>query len=107
MGGAGFFQRVYAFLAQVPAGRVVTYGQIASVLGDPRQARVVGWAIEACPEGLPWYRVVNASGGLSTNPRYGNLQQNLLEDEGVCVGPGGRVDLDVYGWPSPQERISP
>ena len=107
MSGAGFFQRVYVFLVQVPAGRVVTYGQIAAMLGDPRQARVVGWAMETCPEGLPWHRVVNATGGLSTSPRYGNLQQKLLEDEGVHVGPGGRVDLKAYGWHGPQERVPP
>lgn len=107
MSGAGFFQRVYVYLAQVPAGRVVTYGQIAAALGDPRQARVVGWAMETCPEGLPWHRVVNASGGLSTSLRYGNLQQKLLEDEGVCVSAGGKVDLRVYGWQRSRERVSP
>jgi len=107
VGEAGFFQRVYEYLARVPAGRVVTYGQIAAALGNPRQARVVGWAMETCPEGLPWHRVVNASGGLSTSPRYGNLQQKLLEDEGICVSAGGKVDLRVYGWQGSRERVSP
>jgi len=106
MCGKGFFQRVYALLSQVPVGRVVTYGQIAAMLGDPRQARVVGWAMESCPDGLPWHRVVNSRGGLSTSPRYGNLQQRLLEDEGVCIGLGGRIDLKAYGWRGPQEGVS-
>jgi methylated-DNA-protein-cysteine methyltransferase-like protein len=95
---SGFYQRVYAYLAHVPGGHVVTYGQIAAALGDPRQARAVGWAMQSCPEGLPWHRVVNARGGLSTSPLYGNLQQRLLEDEGVEVGHDGRVDLGRYGW---------
>jgi methylated-DNA-protein-cysteine methyltransferase-like protein len=82
----------------VPEGRVVTYGQVAAALGDVRQARVVGWAMQVCPEDVPWQRVVNARGELSTSPRYGNLQRKLLEDEGVQFGADGRVDLHVYGW---------
>jgi methylated-DNA-protein-cysteine methyltransferase-like protein len=97
----GFFRRVYGFLEQVPEGRVVTYGQIAAALGNPRQARAVGWAMQACPQGLPWHRVVNTRGGLSTSPLYGNLQQRLLEDEGVVVGHDGRVDLGHYAWDGP------
>lgn len=103
MRSAAFFHRVYGFLAHVPEGHVITYGQIATALGNPRQARAVGWAMQACPEGLPWHRVVNARGGLSTSPLYGNLQQRLLEDEGVQVGPDGRVDLSRYGWGRPYE----
>lgn len=77
---------------------MVTYGQVAAALGDVRQARVVGWAMQVCPEDVPWQRVVNACGELSTSPRYGNLQHKLLEDEGVQFGADGRVDLHVYGW---------
>lgn len=94
----GFFPRVYELLRRVPEGRVVTYGQVAAALGDVRQARVVGWAMQVCPEDVPWQRVVNACGELSTSPRYGNLQHKLLEDEGVQFGADGRVDLHVYGW---------
>lgn len=82
----------------MPEGRVVTYGQLAAALGDVRQARVVGWAMQVCPEDVPWQRVVNARGGLSTSPRYGNLQRKLLEDEGVQFGADGHLDLHVYGW---------
>ncbi len=94
------FQQVYALLAHVPPGRVVTYGQIAQALGMPRGARVVGWALRACPEGLPWHRVVNAKGGVSTagGPESVPLQRALLEEEGVEFGLAGTIDLARYRW---------
>lgn len=94
------FQQVYALLASVPPGRVVTYGQIAQALGMPRGARVVGWALRACPQGLPWHRVVNARGGVSTagGPESVPLQRALLEEEGVEFGLAGTLDLARYRW---------
>jgi len=91
---------VYELLKRVPEGHVVTYGQIAAALGEPRQARVVGWAMRACPESVPWHRVVNARGELRTNELDGGraLHCALLEDEGVRFDADGRVDLRVYGW---------
>jgi methylated-DNA-protein-cysteine methyltransferase-like protein len=85
---------------QVPPGRVVTYGQIAGALGNARRARMVGWAMRACPEDVPWHRVVNAKGGLSTRAPSGtfNPQRAFLEDEGVRFDHNGRIDLHVYGW---------
>jgi len=70
-----FFQRVYEIAARIPRGKVVTYGQIAVALGDPRQARTVGWAMRSTPEWLdiPWHRVVNSSGGISTRHSFGEL----------------------------------
>ena len=56
---------VYRFVRTIPRGRVVTYGQIAALLGAPRAARAVGMAMRHCPAGLPWHRVVNARGGIS------------------------------------------
>ena len=99
---SGYFAQVYALVRQVPAGRVVTYGQIATALGDPRRARVVGWALRACPEDVPWHRVVNSRGGLSLGPAHGgvNLQRALLEDEGIEFDAAGHIDLRIYGWPS-------
>ena len=96
----GFFEQVYALVRQVPAGCVVTYGQIATALGYPRRARMVGWAMRACPEDVPWHRVVNSAGGLSTGPLSGgfSLQRALLEDEEVKFGNSGCIDLQVYGW---------
>ena len=100
MDKAGFFQEVYELVKQVPEGHVVTYGQIATALGNPRQARQVGWAMRACPEDVPWHRVVNSQGRLSTRPEMGSFspQRALLEDEGVQFELDGRIDLDRYGW---------
>jgi methylated-DNA-protein-cysteine methyltransferase-like protein len=105
MDTAGFFQKVYELVRQVPEGHVVTYGQIATALGNPRQARQVGWAMRACPEDVPWHRVVNSQGGVSTRPELGsfNPQRALLEDEGVHFGLDGRIDLEVYGWSVPHD----
>jgi methylated-DNA-protein-cysteine methyltransferase-like protein len=97
---AGFYQQVYELVKQVPHGHVVTYGQIAAALGNVRRARLVGYAMRACPENVPWHRVVNAQGGLSTHAIHGsyNPQRARLEDEGVEFDADGRIDLHVYGW---------
>lgn len=94
-----FFEQVYAVVARIPYGRVVTYGQIALHLGKPGAARTVGWAMAECPAHLPWHRVVNAQGRISRRAYdpLGWRQQALLEQEGVRFVEG-RIDLDVYGW---------
>ncbi len=97
-----FFQRVYEIVTSIPRGKVVTYGQIAAALGDPRQARTVGWALHSAPEWLdiPWHRVVNSSGGISIRPTIGelNVQRELLEDEGIVFDKDGRLDLERCRW---------
>jgi methylated-DNA-protein-cysteine methyltransferase-like protein len=97
-----FFQQVYEIVARIPRGKVATYGQIAAALGDPRQARTVGWALRSTPEWLdiPWHRVVNSSGGISTHHTTGglNTQRKLLEDEGIVFNKDGRLDLERYRW---------
>ncbi len=97
---ANFYHRVYEVVARVPAGKVVTYGQVARHLGMPSGARAVGWAMRQCPEGLPWHRVVNAQGGLSKGEHtdYIPLQRALLEAEGVVFDLQGHVDLHTFGW---------
>jgi methylated-DNA-protein-cysteine methyltransferase-like protein len=94
----GFFEQVYQIVAEIPEQKVLTYGQIAALLGNPRAARVVGWAMRATPEGrnLPWHRVVNRSGGLSALCREEQFAR--LAAEGVQFTADGRVDLDQYGW---------
>jgi methylated-DNA-protein-cysteine methyltransferase-like protein len=94
---------------------VVTYAQVAALLGRPRAARAVGQAMAALggdrPEGagevteVPWHRVVNAQGGISPRPRVaGMLTQRLrLQGEGVPVR-RGRVDLGRYRWDGPAGR---
>jgi methylated-DNA-protein-cysteine methyltransferase-like protein len=89
-----FFARVYDAIARVPCGSVVSYGQIACVLGNPRAARQVGWACAACPEHLPWQRVVMADGAV-TGGAFADLRRALLESEGVPFLPDGRVDMDA------------
>lgn len=59
---ASFFHQVHALVSHIPSGKVASYGQIAGMLGDPRRARTVGWAMHGCQEGLPWHRVVKADG---------------------------------------------
>lgn len=93
----------------MPRGRVVTYGQVAAILGHPRAARAVGTALSNLPEALirvvPWQRVINAAGGISFR---GDLhrpdeQRELLEMEGVPMR-GGRVDLARYRWSGPRRE---
>lgn len=96
---AKFFARVYALVRSIPRGRVTTYGTIALALGVPRGARTVGWALRACPDDVPWYRVVNAQGKISWRPTGGyHLQRAQLQREGVRFTREGRIDFDRFGW---------
>ena len=94
-----FFKQVYRVWARFLPVECWTYGQIATLLGTPYQARQVGWAMHGCPPGLPWHRVVGAGGRLLTrspSPPGGALQQgHLLEQEGVLFA-GGRVDMKLH-----------
>jgi methylated-DNA-protein-cysteine methyltransferase-like protein len=99
--GERFFTRVYALVREIPRGRVLTYGQVAVMLGVPRGARAVGWALRALPASLsartPWHRVVGAGGRIS--PRGGPgpaVQRRRLRAEGV-VFRGDRIDLARHG----------
>ena len=91
-----FFKRVYAVVRTIPRGKVLTYGQIATLLGSPYMARQVGWAMHGCPKGLPWQRVVGAGGRILVNSlSVGGgalLQRRLLELEGVRFA-GQRIDM--------------
>jgi methylated-DNA-protein-cysteine methyltransferase related protein len=98
-----FPKRVYALVRQVPPGRVITYGAIAHVLGEPRKAREVGWAMAAARSAvprIPAHRVINARGELSGGPSFGGyeVQRRMLEAEGVVFMDNGRVDLERYLW---------
>jgi methylated-DNA-protein-cysteine methyltransferase-like protein len=97
-----FYLRVYALVQQVPRGKVVTYGQVATLLGSPQAARAVGYALRALPpdSGVPWHRVINHRGAIS--PRYPAqgpiLQRQLLEAEGLCFDAQDGIDLTLYRW---------
>jgi methylated-DNA-protein-cysteine methyltransferase-like protein len=97
-----FFERVYKVMRCIPPGKVATYGQIARILGQPRSARTVGWALRSMPEDCdaPWQRVVNAKGTISFRPESAGaaIQQALLEEEGIVFDLAGHIDLETYGW---------
>jgi O-6-methylguanine DNA methyltransferase len=96
------FDRVWSIAAQVPRGKVTTYGAIARALGSPGAARTVGWAMRAAParSGLPCHRVVNVRGELSPEDTFGGpgVQRSLLESEGVTFDVQGRVDMKRHLW---------
>ena len=92
-----FYEQIYAIVARIPYGQVVSYGQIARMLGKPRAAREVGWAMHRCPENLPWQRVVMADGSIANSMDSG-LRKSLLEDEGVIFLPDGRIDMKKFRW---------
>ena len=93
------FDPVYALVRKIPRGRVVSYGMIARALGMTRGARTVGWALRACPQDIPWHRVVNAQGKISPRSSAGaNRQRVLLQREGVRFDRAGRIDLERFGW---------
>jgi methylated-DNA-protein-cysteine methyltransferase-like protein len=91
-----FFMEVYKIVDKIPCGKVMSYGQIARVLGHPRAARQVGWAMRHCPEHLPWQRVVMADGSI-TGGMFADIRRALLESENVTFLPDGRVDMDLCG----------
>ena len=102
MNSDSIFELIYDVVKQVPEGRVVTYGQVARLVGRPRNARQVGYALAALKgeSDVPWHRVINAKGEISAraHPDYEDYQRVLLEDEGVEFGLHGRVLLSKYQW---------
>lgn len=92
---------LYATLAQVPRGRVVSYGQLGELAGLARAARWVGRCLSQLPEdtALPWHRVVAAGGRLSlpAGSAAGDEQRRRLQEEGVVLM-ASRVDIRRYGW---------
>jgi methylated-DNA-protein-cysteine methyltransferase-like protein len=108
---------VWEIVKQIPAGRVSTYGQIASMIPPPDGilppdydrlgARWVGSAMNAVPtgSGVPWQRVINSRGEISLpkDSRSADQQRELLKAEGVPFRDSGRVDLAAYGWQGPPE----
>ncbi len=103
--GPGWHAKVFAMVRRVPAGHVATYGQIATLLGSPRVARHVGFALAGAwrvehDEPVPWHRIVNSRGGISTrdDAGAGADQRTLLEAEGVEFKQSGTVELKRYRW---------
>lgn len=104
MGDADDFQarreRVWQVVAQIPPGKVATYGQIAALADLGNGARQVGRILGLLPSDsrLPWFRVLNAQGKISVpqGPRY-ERQCQFLQEDGICLI-NGRVSLKLYRW---------
>lgn len=101
---SSFFRDVYRIVGQVPPGKVVSYGQIARLLGNPRAARQVGWAMRRCPDGLPWQRVVGADGSVAGG-MFPEIRESLLRAEGVVFRPDGRIDMSLCQWTPTEEKL--
>lgn len=97
-------ERVYQIVRRIPAGRVMTYGQLAELLGEGYTARTVGFVMHSAEEDVPWQRVINAQGKCSTGRVLlpPDKQQRLLEAEGVKFDARERCDLGQYRW-TPEE----
>lgn len=102
-----FNNQVWEIVRQVPPGKVTTYGQIARMIPPPEGVeaknylslgpRWVGGAMAKCPDDVPWQRVINSKGEISSRPGA-DEQRHLLEEEGVEFDERGRVDLNRFGW---------
>lgn len=96
------FDRIYAVVRRIPRGTVATYGQVAQLVGEPRWARVVGYALHANPDpdSIPCHRVVTRDGRTAPAFAFGgaDVQRALLEADGVGFLPDGRVDMARYRW---------
>jgi methylated-DNA-protein-cysteine methyltransferase-like protein len=105
----GFNAQVWTVVRRIPEGSVCPYGAIARLLPplpgisardlEVFGARWVGGAMAACPEGVPWHRVINAQGKISMRDEHARQRQRaLLEAEGIVFDDRERIDLSVYGW---------
>jgi methylated-DNA-protein-cysteine methyltransferase related protein len=112
-GTVGEFDAIYDYVRTIPAGRVVSYGQVGEAVGV--EARTVGWAMSMAPEGVPWQRVVGADGYLriaKRSPHLRDLQEALLKDEGVSLNEKGCVAREFFwgedsGGDSPATAAQP
>ena len=94
-------ERVFEIVRRIPRGRVMTYGQIAGILGTSYTPRTVGYVMHAAEkEDVPWQRVINSQGKCSTGRLTipVNLQQDMLEQEGVVFNDKGKCDLRTFEW---------
>ena len=95
-------RQILEVIALIPYGKVASYGQIAKLAGLPKHARLVGYVLKHLDieSTIPWYRVINSQGKISVtriNEKGENVQQNLLEQEGIYLL-NGKVSLKIFGW---------
>lgn len=101
-----FADRVFEVVRQIPRGKVSTYGQVARLIGAPRSARYVGYALRANPapgidpDSIPCHRVVFKDGRMATGFAFGGeeVQRNMLADEGVGFDDEGCVVMSEFQW---------
>jgi methylated-DNA-protein-cysteine methyltransferase-like protein len=109
-----YAEQVFAIVAAIPPGKVMTYGQIALLIPPPDDIapevyvklspRWVGSVMAHAPDSVPWQRVINSQGRISERPGLGPLaQRQLLEREGVVFDDRGRVNLAEYQWKRDEE----
>ena len=98
---ARYRERVYEIVRRIPSGRVMTYGQLAEILGEGYTPRTIGFVMHGAQEvETPWQRVINSQGASST-ARFvlpPDKQQRMLEAEGIEFDARGRCDLGRYRW---------
>ena len=112
-----YYEQVWNLVRQIPRGKVAAYGQIALMIPPPVgvdfdsykafSPRWVGGAMAACPDDVPWQRVINSQGKISPRPGGAEKQRLLLEQEGVEFDAKDRVDFKKYGWKGPGEADEP
>lgn len=94
-------EQVEVFVQNIPSGRVMTYGQLAALSGNPQAARVVGGIAHFGNPELPWHRVVNKQGGLASGyPGGKRIQGAILASEGIELSEANMKidDIDKYIW---------
>lgn len=96
------FEKIYEVVSNIPEGKVATYGQVALLAGNPRWARVVGYALHVNPAPgiIPCHRVVNREGRTAESFAFGggDAQRIMLENEGIVFEPDGHIDFEKYLW---------
>jgi methylated-DNA-protein-cysteine methyltransferase-like protein len=95
---ASVFGKVHELVKAIPRGRVATYGQLSLLINKRLSAVGVGWALRGCGDAIPWHRVLNSQGRLSTKGDAADLQRDLLESEGIVFGADGTIDLAAHQW---------
>ncbi len=96
-----FTEKIIRIIKNIPNGKVLTYGFIAKLAGNPRAARQVSWILHSSSKkyNLPWHRVINSKGNIALNSiEDREYQKSLLEQEGIVITEGFRVDLKKYLW---------
>jgi methylated-DNA-protein-cysteine methyltransferase-like protein len=105
------FEQIYHLVLRIPAGRVMTYGQIARLLDEHYSPRLIGWAMHATPKderNIPWHRVINSRGSTSTGRlilHEPDLQRLLLESEGVVFNDKAVCDLSIFQWSPVSKKV--